>query len=186
MKKRLFAVLAGVIAMSAAQAQTAAATTADTAPHAYVGMGVAAADNRAVDAWKLDAKIFAGYQFDQNLGVETGYTNFGRVGFHYPALDRTIDGATKGQSAYVAGTYTLPLNDRVAAFGKLGVQYSQRRYTSNVGAFGEHDTGLYAGAGLQVKLTGNLALTGEYERYGKKKTIGAKADVFTLGLKYGF
>jgi OOP family OmpA-OmpF porin len=185
MKKRLFAVLAGLLAMGAAQAQTAA-TTADTAPHAYVGIGVAAAENRVVDAWKLDVKIFAGYQFDRNLGIETGYTNFGRVGFHYPALDRTIDGATRGQSAYVAGTYTLPLNERVAAFGKLGVQYSQRRYTSNVGAFGDHDTGLYAGAGLQVKLAGNLALTGEYERYGKKKTLGAKADVFTLGLKYGF
>jgi OOP family OmpA-OmpF porin len=182
MKKMIFAVLAGFVAMGAAQAQTAV----NTAPHAYVGIGVANAENRVVDAWKSDAKIFAGYQFDQNWGVETGYTNFGRVGFHYPFLDSGVSGATRGQSTYVAGTYTIPLNDRVAAVGKLGVQYSQRRYTSNVGDFGDHDTGLYAGAGMQVKLVGNLALTGDYERYGKKKTVGAKADVFTLGLKYGF
>jgi OOP family OmpA-OmpF porin len=182
MKKMIFAMLAGVAAMGAAQAQTAA----NTAPHAYVGIGVANAENRVVDAWKSDAKIFAGYQFDQNWGVETGYTNFGRVGFHYPVFDSGVTGATRGQGTYVAGTYTIPLNDRVAAFGKLGVQYSQRRYTSNLGALGEHDTGLYAGAGLQVRLVGNLALTGDYERYGKKKMIGAKADVFTLGLKYGF
>jgi opacity protein-like surface antigen len=56
-------------------------------------------------------------------------------------------------------------------------KYSQRRYNSTAGALGEHDTGLYGGAGLQVKLTGNLALTGEYERYGKEKTLGAKDDV---------
>jgi OOP family OmpA-OmpF porin len=184
MKKTLFAMFAGLLAMGAAQAQTV--SNAATAPHAYVGIGVVAAENKVADAWKADAKIFAGYQFDQNLGVETGYTRFGRVGFHYPVLDSSIDGSTRGNSAYVAGTYTMPLNERVAAYGKLGVEYSQRRYSSTVGALGEHDTGLYAGAGLQVKLTGNLALTGEYERYGKKKTLGAKSDVFTLGLKYGF
>jgi opacity protein-like surface antigen len=186
MKNVIFALLAVLSAVGAAQAQTTAPTTADTDPHAYIGIGVANAENRVVDAWKSDAKIFAGYQFDQNFGVEAGYTNFGRVGFHYPTFDGGISGSTRGQSTYVAGTYTMPLNDRVAAYGKLGVEYSQRRYSSNVGALGEHDTGLYAGAGLQVKLTGNLALTGEYERYGKKKTLGAKADVFTLGLKVGF
>lgn len=182
MKKTIFAVLAALSAAGAAQAQT----TTDTAPHAYIGIGVANANNAIVDAWKADARIFAGYQFDRNLGVETGYTRFGRVGFHLPGDNGGIDGSTRGQSAYAAGTYTMPLSDRVSAFGKLGVEYSQRRYNSTGGALGEHDTGLYAGAGLQVRLTDNLALTGEYERYGKKKTLGAKADVFTLGLKYGF
>lgn len=182
MKKTIFAILTGVLAMGAAQAQT----TTNTAPHAYVGIGVAAAENRIVDAWKADAKIFAGYQFDQNLGVEAGFTRFGRVGVHYTVIDFNVDGRTKGSSSYVAGTYTMPLNERVAAYGKLGVAYSERSYVSNFGAQGEHDSGIYAGAGLQYKLTGNLALTGEYERFGKKKTFGAKADVFTLGLKYGF
>jgi OOP family OmpA-OmpF porin len=188
MKKTMLAVLAGFLAMGAAQAQTTAAASAasGTAPHAYVGIGVASAENRIVDAWKADAKIFAGYQFDQNLGVEAGFTRFGRVGVHYRVIDFNVDGRTKGSSSYVAGTYTMPLNERVAAYGKLGVAYSERSYVSNFGAQGEHDTGIYAGAGLQYKLTGNLALTGEYERFGKKKTLGAKADVFTLGLKYGF
>jgi opacity protein-like surface antigen len=189
MNKTILVLLATLSTAAAAQAQTTASTlpvTADTAPHAYVGIGIANAENRIVDAWKPDAKIFAGYQFDRNLGVETGYTRFGRVGFHFPGDYGGIDGSTRGNAAYVAGTYTLPLNDRVAAYGKLGVEYSQRRYNSTVGALSEHDTGLYAGAGLQVKLTDKLALTSEYERYGKKKTLGAKADVFTLGLKYGF
>lgn len=182
MKKMIFALLAALSAAGAAQAQS----TADTAPHAYVGIGVANAENRIVDAWKPDAKIFAGYQFDRNLGVETGYTRFGRVGVDVPGLYGDDHGRTKGSSSYIAGTYTLPLNERVAAYGKLGVSYNERSYVGNFGALGEHDTGLYAGAGLQVKLIDNLALTGEYERYGKKKTLGAKADVFTFGLKYGF
>jgi OOP family OmpA-OmpF porin len=185
MKKTLFAVLAGVLAVGAAQAQTASTISTADAPHAYVGIGVAAAENKVVDAWKADAKIFGGYQFDQNLGVEAGFTRFGRVAVDVPGLYGD-QGRTKGSSSYVAGTYTVPLNERVAAFGKLGVSYSERSYKGNFGALGEHDTGVYAGAGLQVKLTDSLALTGEYERYGKKKTLGAKADVFTVGLKYGF
>jgi OOP family OmpA-OmpF porin len=184
MKHLMFALLAGVCATGAAQAQTAA--TANKAPHAYVGIGVASAENRVVDAWKSDAKIFGGYQFDQSWGVEAGFTRFGRVGVTVPGFDFTEHGRTKGSSSYIAGTYTLPLNERVAAYGKLGVSYNERSYIGNFGALGEHDTGLYGGAGLQVKLTDSLALTGEYERYGKKKTLGAKADVFTLGLKYGF
>jgi OOP family OmpA-OmpF porin len=175
---------AGLLAMGAAQAQTV--SNAATAPHAYVGIGVVTAENKVADAWKADAKIFAGYQFDQNLGFEAGFTRFGRVGVDFPSFYGTEHGRTRGSSSYIAGTYTMPLNERVAAYGKLGVGYSERSYISSSGALGEHDTGLYAGAGLQVKLTGNLALTGEYERYGKKKTLGAKSDVFTLGLKYGF
>jgi OOP family OmpA-OmpF porin len=185
MKKTLMALLAG-LSVAALANPAHAQSAAGTAPHAYVGIGVAAAENRIVDAWKADAKIFAGYQFDQNLGVEAGFTRFGRVGVHYTVIDFNVDGRTKGSSSYVAGAYTMPLNEQVAAYGKLGVAYSERSYVSNFGAQGEHDTGLYAGAGLQLKLTGNLALTGEYERFGKKKTLGAKADVFTLGLKYGF
>lgn len=182
MKKTMFALLAGLLAVSTAQAQT----SADATPHAYVGIGVAAAENRVVDAWKADAKLFAGYQFDQNLGVEAGFTRFGRVGIHFATIDGNVDGRTKGSSSYIAGKYTMPLNQQVAAYGKLGLAYSERSYVSNYGAVGEHDTGVYAGAGVQVKLAGNLALTGEYERFGKKKSFGAKADVFTLGLKYDF
>jgi OOP family OmpA-OmpF porin len=184
MKHLMFALLAGVCAIGAAQAQTT--STAANAPHAYAGIGVASAENKVVDAWKADAKIFGGYQFDQNWGVEAGFTRFGRVGVTQPDFDGIYHGRTKGSSSYIAGTYTMLLNERVAAFGKLGVSYSERSYVGNFGALGEHDTGVYAGAGLQVKLTDSLALTGEYERYGKKKTLGAKSDVFTLGLKYGF
>jgi OOP family OmpA-OmpF porin len=189
MNKTILALLAALSAGGAAQAQTTASTppaTADATPHTYVGIGIANAENRIVDAWKSDAKIFAGYQFDRNLGVETGFTRFGRVGVDVPGLYGNDHGRTKGSSSYIAGTYTLPLNERVAAYGKLGVSYNERSYVGNFGALGEHDTGLYAGAGLQVKLTDKLALTGEYERYGKKKTLGAKSAVFTLGLKYGF
>jgi OOP family OmpA-OmpF porin len=31
-----------------------------------------------------------------------------------------------------------------------------------------------------------VAAVVEYERYGKRKTFGPKADVYSVGLKYGF
>jgi OOP family OmpA-OmpF porin len=179
MKKVMLALLVGFCALGAAQAQT-------TTPHAYVGIGLAGADNQTVDSWKAGGKIFAGYEFDQNWGVEAGYTRFGRTAFSFPQSSWTVRGNIKGDGSYATGKYTLPLNDKVSAYGKLGVSYSERTYNSDAGALGEHDTGVFAGAGLQYKLTQNVALTGEYERYGHKKTLGAKADIFTVGLKYGF
>jgi opacity protein-like surface antigen len=179
MKKVTFALLISFFALGTVRAQS-------TAPHAYVGIGLAGADNQTVDSWKAGGKIFAGYEIDQNWGIEAGYTRFGRTAFSSAQFDGTLSGSIKSDGSYAAGKYTAPLSDKVSAYGKLGVSYSERTYNSNYGAQGEHDTGVFAGAGLQYKLTENVSLIGEVERYGKKKTLGAKADIFTVGLKYGF
>jgi hypothetical protein len=39
---------------------------------------------------------------------------------------------------------------------------------------------------LQYNLNQQVALTAEYERYGKSKDFGAKADVWTVGARYSF
>jgi hypothetical protein len=39
---------------------------------------------------------------------------------------------------------------------------------------------------LQYNLNQQVALTVEYERYGKSKDFGAKADVWTVGARYSF
>ncbi|MDT0131549.1 outer membrane beta-barrel protein, partial [Acinetobacter baumannii] len=50
----------------------------------------------------------------------------------------------------------------------------------------DHDTGLYGAVGVQYALTKNVSLVGEYERYGKDKDNGAKADVVSAGVQYTF
>jgi OOP family OmpA-OmpF porin len=172
MKKLLLALIATSAVAGAAQAQTAT-------PHAYVGIGAATANNKTADEYKTDAKIYGGYEFDQNWGVEAGYTNFDKQ-------DIAI-GNVKGSGTYVAGKYSVPLGERFTGYGKLGVSYNERKLSSStLGQVNSYDTGLYGGVGVEYKLNQNLALNAEYERYGKDKAFGAKADVYTVGLKYGF
>jgi OOP family OmpA-OmpF porin len=172
MKKLLLALIATSAVAGAAQAQT-------TTPHAYVGIGAATANNKSADEYKTNAKIYGGYEFDQNWGVEAGYTNFDKE-------DIPV-GNVKGSGTYVAGKYSVPLGERFTGYGKLGVSYNERKLSSStLGQVNSYDTGLYGGVGVEYKLNQNLALNAEYERYGKDKAFGAKADVYTVGLKYGF
>jgi opacity protein-like surface antigen len=172
MKKLLLALIATSAVAGAAQAQT-------TTPHAYVGIGAATADNKSTDDYHTNAKIYGGYEFDQNWGVEAGYTNFDKQDIP--------GGNVKGSGTYVAGKYSMPLGERFTGYGKLGVSYNERKYSGMVGGqVNNYDTGLYGGVGVEYKLNQNLALNAEYERYGKDKAFGAKADVYTVGLKYGF
>ncbi|WP_167759742.1 porin family protein [Massilia horti] len=192
MKKLIFALIAGVAAMGAAQAQST------TAGRGYVGIGVATADHSYPsivqgatdikgDGYKASAKIFGGYDFNQNYGVEAGYTDFRRSDVSYSQGGIAHKGSDKGYGMYVAGKAMLPINEQLSAYGKLGVAYSERELNETSGLkTSRHDTGAYAGLGLQYNLTKEVALTGEYERYGKTKSFGAKADVWTVGAKYSF
>jgi opacity protein-like surface antigen len=182
MKKLAFALLASIAAVSAAQAQTV-----DTQPRAYVGVGVATADHEDSngldnDGYKASGKVFAGYEFNRTWGAEVGYTDFRKSSVN----SATNSGDTKGYGYYVAAKASTPLNDQLSLYGKLGVAQSQRELRTTLVDLKQNDTGAYAGVGLQYNLNQQVALTAEYERYGKSKDFGAKPDVLTVGARYSF
>jgi opacity protein-like surface antigen len=174
MKKLIVALIAGAAAMSAAQAQN----FTDNQPHGYVGVGVASAKNIQSDDYKAGGKIYGGYQVNQTWAAEAGYTDFGD---HDAAT-----GTTTGNGAYIAAKAIAPINDQFAVYGKVGVQHSERKYNSAALNLKDTDTGAYGALGVQYKLNQQVALTAEYERYGKEKDIGAKANVWTVGAHYNF
>lgn len=190
MKKLMFAVIAGVAVMGAAQAQ-------ETYPKTYVGVGVASADhdfsvagasNTDTDGWKASGKIFAGYDFNQTWGTEIGYTDFRSSSSTY-----TINGVngradSDGHSAYLAGKFSVPINDQFGAYAKLGAAYNKATLDSTTPGLHYDDsrTTAYGALGLQYKLNQNVAFVAEYERYGDKRDFGAKPDVITVGAKYSF
>ena len=175
MKKLIIALIATAAVAGTAQAQT-------TAGRGYVGASAVTAKNSTVDANKADGKLFAGYQFDERLGVEVGATNHHKTDF----ANGGFRGDVEGYGSYVAAKYTMPVNEQVSAYGKLGVSHSMREMHTNLGNFKQSDTGGYAGLGVEYKLNQNTALVAEYERYGKSKDFGASANVWSAGLKYGF
>jgi opacity protein-like surface antigen len=187
MKKLIFALIAAATAVGSAQA---------AGP--YVGVGVASADhsynlsgtsNGKSDGYKASGKIFGGYDFDQTWGVETGYTDFRKSGYDYTLNGLPGRAESDGHSFYVAGKATAPINEQFSVFGKLGASNNKSTLSSTTTpAFNrsETKTEVYAGVGAQYNLNQKVALTLEYERFGKSKDFGAKSDVITVGAKYAF
>ncbi|MFC5549821.1 porin family protein [Massilia aerilata] len=187
MKKTIFAVLAGVLAAGAAQAQTT--SFADTAPNAYVGIGTGMVKDSITNDRKRTTKIFGGYDVDQNWGVEAGYSWLGSTGFYVQQGDHDLAYTRlKSSSFYAAAKYTMPLSERSSVYGKLGLAHSEQKYSSPLGSwnFKESNNGLYAAAGAQFKLTQKVSLYAELERNGESPRNGAKNLVLNGGLKFGF
>lgn len=197
MNKLIFALIAAVAAVGSAQA-------ADQAAGPYVGVGVASAAHydlagatgamtsaSTTSRYKASGKIFGGYDFNQTWGVEAGYTDIRKSDYNYTLSDGTTTGTAKagGNAFYVAGKATLPINAQFSAYGKLGVTDNQRTLSdANTAAFNtsQSNTELYGAVGVQYKLNQQVAVVAEYERYGKSKDFGAKANVLTVGAKYAF
>ena len=190
MKKLIFAVIAGVAVMGAAQAQ-------ETYPKTYVGVGVASvnhdfsAPNTTAsdsDGWNASGKVFSGYDFNPVWGVEIGYTDFRKSDVSFTQNGVNGNGETKGHSAYLAGKFTVPINEQFGAYAKLGASYNKASLSSNTPGFNYDDnrTTAYGALGVQYKLNQNVSLIGEYERYGDKRDFGAKPDVITVGARYSF
>ena len=190
MKKLIFAVIAGVAVMGAAQAQ-------ETYPKTYVGVGVASADhdfkvdgttNSSTDGWKASGKVFAGYEINQNWGAEVGYTDFRKSHANYTANGVAGRADAKGHSSYLAAKASLPINEQFSTYAKLGVSYNEAKMSSTTPGL-NYDDGKasgYGAVGLQYKINPQVAVVAEYERYGDKTNFGAKPDVVTIGARYSF
>jgi opacity protein-like surface antigen len=185
MKALTFILATAALAAGSAHAQQS------TTFRPYVGVGVASASNMDTDSRRADAKIFGGVDFTDNLGVEAGYVNFSSRDRQYSAAETGMPGgvktSTKGYGAYVAAKYTVPISERFSAYGKLGLAHSQRKWNNDIGySSTSNDNDVYAGLGVQYKLNDTMSLVGEYENYGKRKDYGARAGVWSAGLKVGF
>jgi OOP family OmpA-OmpF porin len=186
MKKLIFVLIAAATAMGSAQAQTG---------RAYVGVGAASVDHTTSlpgttsgtsEGWKTSGKVFGGYDFNNTWGVEAGYTDFRKSDYSYKLGAQTVNGQSEGHSTYLAGKVTAPINDQISLFGKLGVADNKVSLKNDPFFKGDSKTELYAGVGGQYNLNQKVALTLEYERYGKSKDVGPKPDVITAGVKYAF
>ena len=185
MNKLLITLAASLVAIGSAQAQGVVANGNPLAG-VYVGASVSGAKNETIDDWKAGGKVFAGYNFDQNWAVEAGHTRFDSQEYRVTSGPGANDAFVKSNSSYLAAKYTLPLNGALSAYGKLGASYNERKGGFRNTNWNDHDTGMYGAVGLQYALTKNVSLVGEYERYGKEKDNGAKADVVSAGVQYAF
>ena len=191
MKKRiLLAFIASAATMGAAHAQTP-----------YVGLGVTSTDHNykisgatgvSGEKWKSSAKVFGGVEFPvqqgmPKFGVELGYVDLPSVTANYSIGTTAGRVTTDGSRYYVAGKASVPMNEQFEFYGKLGVGHNRTKVSNASFNVGDRSkTEAYGALGAQWNLAPQWGVVLEYERFGKSKDIGAKADSWTLGARYSF
>jgi OOP family OmpA-OmpF porin len=139
-------------------------------------------------------KLFAGWQFTRNFALEGGYFRLGEFGYTANTASGSQRGTAKFQGGNVDAVGILPITEKFAALGRIGVTYTQSKGTfSGVGVTGntspsKSEGNFKVGLGLQYALTPALGLRGEWERYRVNDTIGNKGDIdmLTVGLLWRF
>ena len=146
-------------------------------------------------------KLYGGYQFTPNWGVEAQYTDLGKR-----SATATFSGAVVGSAGLnasasqwgIAGTGTMPLSNNFYLLGKLGVSRNEiANVTATVGGVtitgsGTRKTDLLAGLGVGYNFNKNVGVRFEYENFGKFSSntgvsgSAVKGDNWGISLKYAF
>jgi opacity protein-like surface antigen len=205
-----FALTAGVFVIGSAQAQLLEPASAPTLqaekpmdqvfgkiqqpfPRSYMSNETAPSIDKLHPNFRTDPKLVGGFELTPNLGIEAGFSNLYSQGFHYMderhADERGGALGNHGIASHLAAKVTVPVDDRLSAYGKLGVAYSVRESAGQDKTLRDIDVGPYAGVGAKYKLTDKASLSGEYQFQGdtgKKWSNDTNANGFGAKLKLGF
>ena len=180
MKKIIIALVVAAAIAPVAQAQSS-----------YVGASVGRSEQKVSVSSSLDEsatsyKLVTGYMFNQNFGIEAGWTDHGKA-------ERRLGAFTIGahpRSLYLAATGSFPVSERFAVIGKLGAASHRTRLS----ATGENDerfkeTSALVGIGATFAITPSLLAVVEYENYGKvfkDEGDSMKVDSLSAGIRFKF
>ena len=192
MKAQTIAALVGVMLLSAATAQAAEGFSAG------IGAGRSHFKDACSDLIGASScddtdtayKIFGGYQFDDNWGLELGYVDFGKA----KADAGTTTGEAKVNGFTLAGTGTLPINEMFSVFGKLGfIRYDLKVSGASPGiTFSADDkrSTLMYGFGGQYNVTDQIGIRAEWELFknvGDSSTTGqSDIDLLSASIVFKF
>lgn len=131
-------------------------------------------------------KVFGGYQATVNFGVEIGYVDLGKVTLSVPGLSANV----KSDGFEFLAVGTIPLVDKLSAYGKLGA-FAWDAKASVLGvSVKENGTDLTIGLGFKYDFTKSIAGRVEWQRYndiGNNATIGVSdVDLYSVGVVFKF
>ena len=142
-------------------------------------------------------RIFGGYQFTPNFGLEAGYADLGKFGFTASTTPPgTLNGDIRLQGLSVDLVGTLPVTDKFSVLGRIGLASINARDTfTGTGAVNvvnpnpsKRDTNAKFGLGLGYSFTPSLGMRLEAERYRVNDAMGNKGSInlMSVGLVYRF
>jgi OmpA-OmpF porin, OOP family len=165
----------------------------------YVGINAGSVEHKAsIDGAsdsenKTGFKVYGGYGFTENFGVELGYANLGKVS---SSINDGFDNGSltyKSHAVYLAGTATLPLTPQFSLFGKAGITANRGKLSATLNgesdSFTRTNTTAMFGVGAEFNFSKNLSVVAEYENFGKvidENEGNTKAQMVSVGLRYKF
>jgi opacity protein-like surface antigen len=183
----------GLLASGASFAQSGYATPWRGDFWGYIGASAGQSKfrtdcNRTITQFECDTKdtawkVYAGGRLNQWLGLEIGYTDFGRI----KASGGEVD-AWAVPLSLVAG---VPFGDRFSAFAKVGGLYGRTDVRPSLSALVESGDksgwGWTYGAGAAFAITPTIQLRADWDRH-KLDFVGGRDDVDMLsaGLQFRF
>lgn len=124
----------------------------------------------------LSGALRLGYELDERWAVEAGYMGHGAPGHGYRLGSQDGRLTSHGHSWLLAGRATLPLNERFALVGRLGLARNHSSLTGSGEAAGRAASGsttaLYGGLGLQTTLAPGWHLGLAWEHLGMSRSTG--------------
>jgi hypothetical protein len=163
-------------------------------PRPYIRNEDVISDAKLFSEYRVDPKLKAGLDLNPYFSIETGYQDLFTRGFHYayPGSPSELEGAlgSYGSAGYAAVKLTVPVDDRLTAYGKLGIAGTRRLlHDSLTTSVWEGDIGPYAHLGAKYKLNDKAAVSAQYEKFGdsaKKFGNASNASGTSTKLNLGF
>lgn len=139
-------------------------------------------------------KLFGGYQFNRNLGMELGYFDLGHTNYSATGPLGLLNSDTRVRGINLDIVGTMPVSDTFAVLGRVGVVAGRSQATfSGPGAAGvadatQNQTNAKVGLGLQWEMSRSVWLRGEVERYRVGNAMGSRnnVDMYTVSLVMPF
>ncbi len=186
LKKSIWLAITGLLCLSSAvMAEDLFNLDKPSDDQFYGGFSLSTSDTdrcsyHGVDCKGNGWKLFGGYKFTPNVGVEGGYYRLfrrdGTSGNDYVTLNAT------GMALSAVGS--MPLNSQTEVFGKAGFMTwdLNGKLTNGVdsGQVNSGGTDVLLGVGAGYKLTENWGIRGEYEHVGGD----LKAGIYSVGTTF--
>ncbi len=132
-----------------------------------------------VDEDSTAYRVFAGFNFGDTFGLETGYHRFG-------TFEEDLAGRFRldADGMFLGGKLGLPLSENAKLIGRGGwFFWDDDSILNDIRRINDDESYLYLGLGAEVELSPNLSLTGDWTRYELDYT---DSDVISIGLTLHF
>ena len=175
--------IAGALAASQASAQ------------AYLGGSIGQSDvddeitnglitSGSVDGKDTAFKIFGGYMFNRNFGVEGAYVDLGEVSYSGSFGGAPVTGGKVEINGFnVSAVGAFPVNEQFSVFGKIGLFIWDADASDTTGGMpfsaSADGTDVSFGVGVNYSFTRNLGVRAEWERF---KTDDGDATLLSAGV----